>query len=110
MIRAHINVAQSRIELAAVERQVVLDVRQAHLEFNHSLAVQRRLKDDVLPAAQSAYDVTFKQFKDGEGDMRAYLSAYSDFQGVVREYIKAAIRHRRGALALNTAVGKRLLP
>jgi outer membrane protein TolC len=108
--RARINVAQSRIELARVERQVVLDVRQAHIEYTQGLEVQQRLREDVLPSAQRVRDETFKQFNDGEADIRAYLSAQSEYHGFVSDYLKAAIRHRRGALALNTAIGTRMLP
>jgi len=63
--RAQINVTQSRIELARVERQVVLDLRRAHLEYTHSLAVGRRLKEDVLPAAKNVRDDALKQFQEG---------------------------------------------
>jgi hypothetical protein len=96
--------------LARAERQFVLDVRQADMEYTQGLEVQRRLREDVLPSAQRVRDETFKQFNDGEADIRAYLSAQSEYHGFVSDYLKAAIRHRRGALALNTAIGTRMLP
>jgi cobalt-zinc-cadmium efflux system outer membrane protein len=108
--RAQINFAQSRIELARVERQVVLDVRRAHLEYTHSLAVGQRLKADVLPSAERARDEALKQFRDGEVDKIAFLGAQSEYNVAVRDYLKAGFRRRRGALALNTAIGKRVLP
>ena len=43
-------------------------------------------------------------------DKLAYLGAHSEYNLAVREYLKAAFRRRRGALALNTAIGKRVLP
>jgi outer membrane protein, heavy metal efflux system len=108
--RARINVAQSGIELARAERQVVLDVRQAHLEYEHSLAARRRLREEVLPSARQVRDDTFRLFQGGEVDVRAYLSAQSEYDEVVHQSLKAAIRHRRGALALDTAVGRRVVP
>jgi outer membrane protein TolC len=108
--RAQINVAKWRIELARVERQIVLDVRQAHLEYTHSLAAGRRLKEEVLPSAKNVRDDSFRLFQSGETDFQSYLSAQTEYNETVGDYIKAAIRHRRAALALNTAVGKRVLP
>jgi cobalt-zinc-cadmium efflux system outer membrane protein len=108
--RARINVAKSGIELARAERQVVLEVRQAHLEYEQSLAIRRRLKEDVLPSARQVRDDALRLFQGGEVDARAYLGAQSEYNEVVHQSLKAAIRHRRGALALNTAVGSRVVP
>ena len=108
--RAQINVAKWRIELERVERQVVLDVRQAHLEYTHSLTARRRLKEEVLPSAKNVRDESFRLFKAGEGDIQAYLHAQSDYNDVVADCLKAAIRHRRAALTLNTAVATRVVP
>ncbi len=110
VVRAQINVAKWRIELARVERQIVLDVRQAHLEYTHSLAAWRRLKAEVLPSAGNVRDEKHRLFQGEEVAIQAYLSAQSEYNEVVCDYVKAAIRHRRAALALNTAVGKRVLP
>ena len=107
--RAEHNVTQSRIELAQAESQVVLDVRLAHLEYTHSLAARRRLKDEVLPAVQEIRERALKLFQDGEADIHEYKSRQTDYNEVVQIYLKAAIRHRRAALALNTAVGKSVI-
>jgi outer membrane protein TolC len=108
--RAQINVAKWRIERARVEREISLDVRQAHLEYTHSLAARRRLKDEVLPSAKSVRDDSSRLFQSGETDFQSYFSAQTEYNEVVGDYIKAAIRHRRAALALNTAAGNRVLP
>ncbi len=107
--RARINVTQSRIELARIERQVVLDVRHAHLEFTHSLEARRRLREAALPSAKSVRDDVFRLFQAGEAEIQDCLSAQSEYNTVVQQYLTATIRHRRAALALNTAVGKRVL-
>jgi cobalt-zinc-cadmium efflux system outer membrane protein len=108
--RARNNITRWRIELTWIERQVAVDVRLAHEEYTHSLAARRRMRDEVIPAARKVRDDTFRQWNNGEVDLRAYLSAQSEYNQVASEYVKAAIRYRRGALALNTAVGKRVLP
>jgi outer membrane protein, heavy metal efflux system len=108
--RAQINVAKWRIELARVERQIVLDVRQAHMVYTHSLTARRRLKEEVLPSAKYVRDDSFRLFQSGETNIQSYLSAQTEYNEVVDDYIKAAVRHRRAALALSTAIGKRVLP
>ena len=108
--RAQINVAQSRIELARAERRVVLDVRRAHLDYAQSLAVGRRIHEEVLPSVRKVRDDALKQFQEGEMDKLAYLGAHSEYNLVVRDYLQATFRRRRAALAMNTAIGKRVLP
>jgi hypothetical protein len=39
-----------------------------------------------------------------------YLSAQAEYNEVVGDYRKADIRNRRAGLALNTAVGNRVMP
>jgi outer membrane protein, heavy metal efflux system len=107
--RAVHNVEQTRIELAQVERRVILEVRQAQLEYSHSLSVERRLREELLPSARAARDRAYNLFHNGETDSQNYLRAQTDYNEVTQDYLKAAIRHRRAALGLNTAVGKGVL-
>ena len=107
--RARINVRQSGIELARVERQVVLDVRLAHLEHRHSLDRVRRLRDVVLPTARRVRDDAFRLFQGGQVDSQVYLGARKEYQELVRQYGDALVRHGMSTLASNTAVGERVL-
>jgi cobalt-zinc-cadmium efflux system outer membrane protein len=108
--RARINVAQTRVELAQAERQVVAEVRQAHLQYKQSRSVLQRLKENVVPSARQARDDALGQFQAGEIKTEAYLSAQEEYNKVIYQYIRALVGHRRSALALNTAVGSRVLP
>ena len=110
VVRARVNVDQSRIELARVERQVTLDVRLAHLEYRQSLDAVRGLKDKVLPSALRVREDAFRLFQGGQVDARKFLAAQKEYQDVVRQYGDAVIHHRRSTLALDTAVGARVLP
>ncbi len=110
VLRARINIDQSRIELARVEKQVTLEVRQAHLESQQSLNLIQEFKNKVLPSARQVRDDAFRRFQGGEVDARGYLDAQKDYNDVIRQYGEAVIRYRRSALALNTAVGERVLP
>jgi cobalt-zinc-cadmium efflux system outer membrane protein len=108
--RAAINVGQTRTELAKVERQVILEVRQARLEYDQSRATVGRFRQDILPNARTGLDRTLKLFQEGEATMASYLEAQEKSNTLVHQYRSAAIRLRRSMLALNTAVGERILP
>jgi cobalt-zinc-cadmium efflux system outer membrane protein len=108
--RAQINVAQSRIELERAERRVALDVRQANLEYQHRLAAVRRSSPEVVRTARQTLEDKSRQFRGGEVDIRDYLSAESEYREVINQHLRTASLHRRAALALNSAVGKRVLP
>jgi cobalt-zinc-cadmium efflux system outer membrane protein len=109
IVRAEINVEQTRTELAKVERQVGLDIRQARLDFEQSQAEVRDYRAVILPEAEKARNDTFEQFRQGEVDTLTYLKAQNQFNEVVSRYSGALVRHRRNALALNTAVGDRVV-
>jgi cobalt-zinc-cadmium efflux system outer membrane protein len=108
--RAAINVGQTRTELAKVERLVILEVRQARLEYDQSRATVGRFRQDILPNARTGLDRTLKLFQEGETTMASYLEAQEKSNTLVHQYRSAAIRLRRSKLALNTAVGERILP
>ena len=51
-----------------------------------------------------------KLFSRGGSEVVAYLNARREYNDVVREYRDLLVRHRRSMLALNAAVGLRILP
>ncbi|MBV8230164.1 MAG: TolC family protein [Planctomycetaceae bacterium] len=108
--RAELNVAQTQVELAALERRVVAEVAQAEREYALTRAVVQRMERDLLPAARQFRDDTFTLYVRGDLDALANLNAQRDYNEAVRQYRDAAVRHRRSMLALNTAVGQRILP
>jgi cobalt-zinc-cadmium efflux system outer membrane protein len=108
--RAAINVGQTRTELVKVERQVILEVRQARLEYDQSRATIGRFRQDILPNARTDFARMQKLFQEGEATLANSLEAQQKFNTVVHQYHSAAIRLRRSMLALNTAVGERILP
>ena len=54
--RAAINVAQTRTELAKLERDVVLDVRKARMDYEHDRSTLDRFRQEILPEARKALD------------------------------------------------------
>jgi hypothetical protein len=76
------------------------------MKYTHTLAARQKLREEVMPSARDVRDRVFKMHLNGEADVQAFLSAQSDYNEVVQLYLETAIRHRRAALALNTAIGK----
>jgi cobalt-zinc-cadmium efflux system outer membrane protein len=110
LLRAGLNVTQTQIESAAVERQILTEVIQAEHEYIISSALLKHLEETVLPAARRMHDDGLRLFISGEHDAPAYFSVQRDFNQAVRRYRDALVRHRRSMLDLNTAVGQRIMP
>jgi cobalt-zinc-cadmium efflux system outer membrane protein len=108
--RARLNVEQSAIELRAIEQRVATEVRQAAREYQVSLEIVKRIRSEILPSAALVRDDRFRLFQSGEGTIVSYLESQRVYNETVKAYLDTAVRHRRSMLALNTAVGRRLLP
>ena len=108
--RSTINVAQSRTELAAIERRVMTEVEQAEREYAVTRNAVTRIEHDILPIAGRIRDDAVQLFSRGGSEVVALLNARREYNDVVREYRDILVRHRRSMLALNAAVGLRILP
>jgi cobalt-zinc-cadmium efflux system outer membrane protein len=108
--RSELNVRQTRLEVAALERQVAHEVEAAIREFELSQVSVLEMEREILPASRRVRDTTFQQFRGGEVNALDFLEAQRDYNDVVRKYRDALVRHRRSMLDLNTAVGARVLP
>jgi cobalt-zinc-cadmium efflux system outer membrane protein len=108
--RAKINVTQSAVELSDSERQLKIDVEKAVQEYEVSHQLADDLRQNVIPDATQVRDAAFRLWTGGETSLLNYLQAQLDYNDVVKQYVDTAIRHRQSMLALNTAVGKRILP
>jgi outer membrane protein, heavy metal efflux system len=108
--RSTINVAQSRTELAAIERRVMTEVEQAERQYAVTRKAVIRIERDILPVAGRVRDGAVQLFSRGGSEVVAYLNARREYNDVVREYRDILVRHRRSMLALNAAVGLRILP
>jgi cobalt-zinc-cadmium efflux system outer membrane protein len=108
--RAQINVDQTRLEYATLERTVIAEVQQAHLEYQTTRAAIERIERDLLPAARQVLDTNLKLYQEGQEDIFVWLGAQREYNDLVRQYRDTLVAHRRSMLKLNTAVGQRLLP
>jgi len=109
--RAKLNVGQTRVQLAALERQVALEVRQAEQEYAVTRDYVRQLETGLLASAKQAEQDTWKLFRSGElPDITSWMVVQREYNDAVRQYRDTAVRHRRSMLALDTVVGSRILP
>lgn len=110
IIRAKTNVAQTQAQLAAAELRVITEVRQAEREYQVSKEAVEHIERGLLPGARRIRDEALRRYNEGEAGLVDYLFAQREYNDIVRQYRDTQLRHRRSMLALNTAVGRRLLP
>jgi cobalt-zinc-cadmium efflux system outer membrane protein len=108
--RARSNAVQTRVELAALERQIANEAEEAVREFELSRDGVLELEREVLPASRRVRDAAFRRFQGGEANALEYLEAQRQYNDVVRQYRDSLVRHRRAMLDVNTAVGARVMP
>jgi cobalt-zinc-cadmium efflux system outer membrane protein len=108
--RAQATIAQTRIELAGVQRQVANDVQKAAADYAASRNLIKRYDSEILATARELRDEMHGLFVRGEKGLSAYFEAQEDYKTVVHQYLEALARHRRNMLRLNTAVGQRIMP
>ncbi len=110
ILRAKLNVTQSQIQLADLERQARIDVEAAVLEYEVTLQEVKDLHDQVVPDAKQVRNEARALFQKGEKSMPDLIDASLAYNQVVKQYLDTAVRHRRSMLSLNTVVGRRIMP
>jgi cobalt-zinc-cadmium efflux system outer membrane protein len=108
--RAQVNITQTQTELMALSRRIATEVRDAVSEYHASLAVVRGIEQNLLAPAREIVEDSFRLLVGGETNAIDYLNAQREYNDVVRQYFSSLVRHRRGTLSINTAVGKRIMP
>ena len=108
--RAERNVHQTQLEVSGLERLVAAEAEGAALEYESSKAAVARFDRVILPRAKHLRDDKYRLYTSGEEGLVTYLEAQREYNASIRRYRDVLIRHRRSMLALNTAVGLRILP
>ncbi len=108
--RARLNLTQSEIQLAGIERRVMTEVEQAAREYEVTRQIVDRIRNEILPASVSFRDDRFTLFRKGEANILTFLQAQRAYNENVKAYHDTVVRHRRSMLTVNTALGQRLLP
>jgi cobalt-zinc-cadmium efflux system outer membrane protein len=110
ILRARMNVDQSKLQLTDVERQTLIDIEEAAQEYEVSRRLVIELRNEVIPDAMEMRDETVRLYQAGSVSVIDFINAQSDFNDKVKQYLDTAIRYRRSMLSLNTVVGKRIMP
>lgn len=110
ILRAKLNVTQTQIELANLEHQARIEVLMAEREYAITRQAIERIEKNLLPTATQMRDDTYRLYVGGEVNVVAFLNTESEYNTRVKQYLDTLVRHRRSMLALNTALGQRLLP
>jgi cobalt-zinc-cadmium efflux system outer membrane protein len=110
ILRARLNVDQTRIELAGRELQAINEVQQAIREYDTTRAMVRRIETELEPNARRMLADTRELYIAGEVNVVAFLITQRDYNDIVKLDLDATVRHRRSMLGLNTVVGQRIMP
>jgi outer membrane protein, heavy metal efflux system len=108
--RARINVHQSQVQLASLERKVQTEIQQALSEYTVSGRIVQSLRTLVLPPLEQAYRDRLRLFDEGEATKIAFLDSRRKYNDTAKAYLDSAVRHRRSMLTLNTVLGQRIMP
>jgi cobalt-zinc-cadmium efflux system outer membrane protein len=108
--KAHSNLHQTQVELSALERRVVSEVRLAEREYRGSKEALERIEKTTLPRARKVLERNTREFEAGRITPDDYLGHLSDAADAAASFRDALIRHRRSMIDLDTAVGMRVLP
>ena len=108
--KAESNISQTKLELSALERRTLAEVRLAEREFRRSRDAIGQIERAILPRAEAVLARRREQFRAGEITIDDLDGAVEDLAEVTQSHRDAVIRHRRAMLGLNTTVGLRLLP
>lgn len=108
--RAKLNVSQSQVEMANLERQVATDVQQTLSEYEVTKRMVAKVRQELEPAARVVRDTTKRLYLGGEVNVVAYLNAQREYNDVIKQLLDVVVRHRRSMLALNTVIGQRIFP
>jgi cobalt-zinc-cadmium efflux system outer membrane protein len=108
--KARTNLTQTQAEVAALERRVAAEVRQAYREFVAARQTLGLVEGSVLNQARDARERAIAGFTSGELEVADYLDQLEDDADSARLYRDAVLRYRRSMLDLNTTVGARVMP
>jgi cobalt-zinc-cadmium efflux system outer membrane protein len=108
--RARINVYQSQVQLAGVERRATTEVHQAVREYEVSGQIVRAIRDQILPSLKQAIVARDALFREGEVTVEAFLAQRRKYNDMAKSYLDSSVRHRKSMYMLNMASGLRILP
>jgi outer membrane protein, heavy metal efflux system len=118
LARSKINLQQSRIQTASLERLVTDSVQRAHRNCELSKSELARSEDEVLPHVARQRDLAERDYLSPippsapheSNGLESLLRNWNESEKVERRNVEILVRYLRDALDLNTAVGERIMP
>lgn len=101
---------KARDELAATEVRLNTELAQAHGRLGAARQEAELLSQEILPGAQSAYDVTTKGFELGKFSFLEVLDAQRTFFQAKSQYLRALSETQRAAADIDRLVGTPYAP
>ncbi len=108
--RSESNIVQTQLELSALERRVLGEVRFAEREYRRAREALVQMESGTLPRALALVDRKRNQFHAGTLTPDAFQDHIDTVAEVAQRHRESLVRVRRAALLLNTAVGLRVMP
>jgi cobalt-zinc-cadmium efflux system outer membrane protein len=112
--RARSNVDQTKVQLEAAEHQVALEVRQAFEEHEGAWDALHYFETHLLKEAETLFNDIKADYVGSPSGQRpkdpVYFDARADYNETAVQFIEALLRYRRSLIALNSAVGCRIVP
>lgn len=110
IVRARVNLDQTRFQLANIQRQIIAQVETAYTEYEVTRREVEDIAKEVLTLALENREVARRLYLVGETSVITYINTELSYSTAVKQYLDTAVRHRRSMLDLNTAVGRRIMP
>ena len=117
ILHAESIVMQTRVLLADAERKVRKEVSDALDTYRTTREYLADVRTTIIPQTEARVSGFYQRLVGPDGrarggvvDVDAYNTAIQEQNAVALDYIDALVRLRRSMLAINTAVGIRLIP
>jgi cobalt-zinc-cadmium efflux system outer membrane protein len=107
-LEARYRLAQAQAEARAAQTQTDAALAETYQALSTAYTVATALRDDVLPAAQSAYDMTRQAYQRGKFGFLDLLDAQRTLFEAKREYIVALTDYHRSSADIERLIGQKL--
>ncbi len=108
VLEARYRLAQARAEARASQLRVHTAVAETYQALAAAYTAATALRDDVLPAAQSAYDMVSQGYQLGKFAFLDLLDAQRTLFEAKREYIDTLADYHRSSADMERLIGRRL--
>jgi cobalt-zinc-cadmium efflux system outer membrane protein len=107
--------AEAGIKAAEADRdktrvQVEIDVEAAYRDFSQTQMLLQAYRAGVLEDARASREIAKKAYERGGTTILDVLDAFRTFNATMQGYLEALLAYQRSLLAINSAVGREVIP